>query len=269
MNMIWDNPITESDIKLMECLYRPDIPTIKGKTTRQCLHKLVSNMVLILHKLCDTQCNVSLYIDIMYVNGMPFYTTISKNIKYRTSMWVADCSAPTIASLVESVLKLYQWASFQVTEVCADCKFKPVLHILQDSRWSFMTNLANTQEHVPEAECNNHILKEHIHTTYHGIPYKMLPRTVICYNYFSPREILHHVKLDYKKHCSVPLLSYILTHDEPTLTNTAHVYALDFPPKSCTHKARWILMISYPYRPGHYTALCHCHSCNPCYHCNY
>ena len=48
-----------------------------------------------------------------------------------------------------------------------------------------------------------------------------------CSNYFSPREILHHVKLDYKKHCSVPLLSYILTDDEPTLTNTAHVCALD------------------------------------------
>ena len=112
--------------------------------------------------------------------------------------------------------------------------------------WFFTTNLANAQEHDPEAEHNNCILKECIHATYHGIPYKMPPRTVICYmvmettaklnyvptkggcsNYFSPREILHHVKLNYEKHCSVPLLSYILTHDEPTLTNTTHVHALD------------------------------------------
>ena len=109
-----------------------------------------------------------------------------------------------------------------------------------------MTNLANAQEHVPEAECKNHILKECICTTYHGIPHKMLPQTVICYmvmetaaklnyfptkggcsNYCSPREILHHVKLDYKKHCSVPLLSYVLAHDEPTLTNTVCTCALD------------------------------------------
>ena len=41
-----------------------------------------------------------------------------------------------------------------------------------------------------------------------------------CSNYISPREILHHVKLDYKKHCSMPLLSYVLAHDESTLTNT-------------------------------------------------
>ena len=136
--------------------------------------------------------------------------------------------------------------NFCYMEVCADHEFKPVLQVLQDDGSSFMTNLANAQEHVPEAKCNNRILKECIHTTYHGIPYKMLPQTIICYvametaaklnyfptkggcsNYFSPREILHHVNLYYKKHCSMPLLSYVLTHDEPTLTNTVCMHALD------------------------------------------
>ena len=244
--MIQDNPVTKSNLKLMECLFRPDIPTVKGKTTRPHPHQLVSNVVSIPHKLHDAQCDVCLHIDIMYVNGMPFLTTVSKNIKSCTTMSVADCTAPTIASLVESVLKFYQWASFQVMEVCTDCEFKPVLQILQDDGWSFTNNLANPQEHVPEAEHNNHILKEHIHTTYHGIPYKMLPQTIVCYmvmettaklnyfpakggcsNYFSPREILCHVKLDYKNHCSMPLLSYVLTHNEPTLTNSVCMHALD------------------------------------------
>ena len=31
MNVIWDNPITEPNVKLMECLFGPDITTIKGK----------------------------------------------------------------------------------------------------------------------------------------------------------------------------------------------------------------------------------------------
>ena len=132
-------------------------------------------MVSIPHKLYNTQCNVCLYIDIMYINGMPFLTTISKNIKYCTAMWVSNHMAPTITNLVEAVLKSYHWASFQVTEVCANHKFKPVLHIFHNRGLSFTTNVGNSQEHVPEAEHNNHILKEHIHTTYHGIPYKMLP----------------------------------------------------------------------------------------------
>ena len=139
-------------------------------------------MLSIPHELCDAQCNVCLYIDIMYVNGMPFLTTVSKNIKYHTAVWIAGHTAPTITSLVESILKLYQWGGFQVMEVCTDCKFKQVLQVLQvlqDNEWSFTTNLANAQEHVPEAECNNCILKECIHATYHGIPYKMLPQTII------------------------------------------------------------------------------------------
>ena len=74
------------------------------------------------HELCDSQCNVCLYIDIVYVNCMHFLTTISisKNIKYCTAMWVADHMAPTITNLFESVLKLYHRTGFQIMEVCAN-----------------------------------------------------------------------------------------------------------------------------------------------------
>ena len=132
INVIWDNLVTKSNVKLMECLFGPDIPSIKGKTTRHHPHQLVNDMVCIPHELHDAECDLCLYIAIMYVNGMPFLTTISKNIKYCTTMWVADCTAPTITSLVESVLKIFQWASFHITEVCANCEFKPVLQVLQD-----------------------------------------------------------------------------------------------------------------------------------------
>ena len=247
MNAIQDNPITESDIKQMECLYGPDIPTIKGKTTRGCPHKLVSDMVLIPHELCDTQCNVCLYIDIMYVNGMPFLTTISKNIKYRTAMWVADCMAPTITSLVESVLKLYNRAGFQVTEVCTNCKFKPVLHVLQDSGWSFMTNLANAQElflklstiiassrsvfmplimgFLKKCPTNCYLL----HGNGDCSKVKLLS---CCLNYYSPREILHHVKLDY-----VPCLSsvtFLPMMNLPLPTLFMHMHWIVFFYTQCT-----------------------------------
>ena len=98
-------------------------------------------MVSIPHELHDAQCDVCLYIDIMYINGMPFVSTISKKMKYHTTMRVADHTAPTIVSLVESILELYQWAGFQVMEVCTDCEFKPVLQVLQDNGWSFTTIL--------------------------------------------------------------------------------------------------------------------------------
>ena len=130
LNAIQVNLVTKSNLKLMEHLFRPDIPTIKGKTTRHDPHHLVSNVVSIPHKLHDAQCDVCPYIDIMYVNDMPFLTIISKNINCHTAMWVADHTAPTIASLVESILKLYDQTSFQVMEVCAIHEFKPELQVL-------------------------------------------------------------------------------------------------------------------------------------------
>ena len=88
-------------------------------------------------------------------------------------MWVADRTAPSTASLIEFVLKLYQCASFQVMEVSTNHEFKPMFHVLQHDGWSFMTNLANAQENVLEAEHKKCILKEHVRPIYHGIPYKM------------------------------------------------------------------------------------------------
>ena len=70
-NAIRDNPSTESDVKLMECHFGPDLPTVKGKTTRQSPNQLVGDVVSIPHELRDAQHNVCLYIDIMYINGMP------------------------------------------------------------------------------------------------------------------------------------------------------------------------------------------------------
>jgi hypothetical protein len=36
-------------------------------------------------------------------------------------------------------------------------------------------NYASSQEHVPEAEHNNRVIKEQVHMTYHHLPYDHLP----------------------------------------------------------------------------------------------
>ena len=73
-------------------------------------------------------------------------------------MWVADCTAPTITSLAESVLKLGPAFKSQKSALIANSsQFSKSSN--QDGGESFMTNLANAQEHVPEAECNNCILR--------------------------------------------------------------------------------------------------------------
>jgi hypothetical protein len=40
-------------------------------------------------------------------------------------------------------------------------------------------NYANPQEHVPEAERNNRVIKEQVRATYHRLPFSCLPRIMI------------------------------------------------------------------------------------------
>ena len=45
--------------------------------------------------------------------------------------------------------------------------------------------------------------------------------------YYSPREILHHVKLGYQKHCLIPQFSYVTAHTEPYPKNTSASRGID------------------------------------------
>jgi len=45
--------------------------------------------------------------------------------------------------------------------------------------FGFTPNYASAQEHVPQAEWNNRVIKEHLCAAYHYGPYKMLPHKVL------------------------------------------------------------------------------------------
>jgi hypothetical protein len=40
-------------------------------------------------------------------------------------------------------------------------------------------NYSNPQEHVPEAEQNNHFIKERVRAAYHRLPYNRLPKIMV------------------------------------------------------------------------------------------
>ena len=245
MNCIRNQPFTEDDITVAEKIFGPDVATVKGKTTRRKSKPYVRDVVSIPPELIQAQRNVHLCMDTMFVNGMPFLTTISKNIYYRTATFVTARTVAAYQLQVREVLQVYARAGFRVTEISADREYLPVLNPLMDE-FGFRANYASAQEHVPPAERNNRTIKERVRASYHGSPFRCLPRIAICYmvmeaaaklNYFpakygcskvySPRMILHHTTLDYVKHCKIPILSYVLAHDEPVFTNTVRARALD------------------------------------------
>jgi len=100
-------------------------------------------------------------------------------------------------------------------------------------------NTTVAKEHVSEAECSIHMIKECMRGIVSTLPFEFIPRrpkmefiyfVVLWLNAFpaksgisatySPRELLVRWILDYKKHCRVLPGTYCETHDEPVPSNT-------------------------------------------------
>jgi hypothetical protein len=75
--------------------------------------------------------------------------------------------------LLQQVLQIYTLGGFCITTIHCDNKLCPLMDPLT-LEFGIQVNYANPQEHVPEAEPNNRVIKERVHTTttaYHTITY--------------------------------------------------------------------------------------------------
>ena len=245
MNAIKNNPVTTEDVDIAQKIFGPNIATLKGKTTRRTPVPIIEDRIKIPRELITTQYAITLCIDGMKVNDIGFLTTISKNIMYRTARYISRLLTSIYRKCLQQVLRIYTLGGFRVTMIHCDNEFCPLIDPLA-LEFGIQVNYASPQEHVPEAERNNRVVKERVRATYHHLPYERLPRIMIkvlvddsakklnffpakngISPYYSPRMILHQRNLDYDKHCQYSFGTYVQAHDEPDPSNTNAPRTLD------------------------------------------
>jgi hypothetical protein len=114
----------------------------------------------------------------MVINGVPFLTTVSRNIMYRTAEWIPHKTPEAYRSVLDNVFHTYIQAGFQITIIHWDNKFRPVMDHLQNT-YNVQMNYANPQEHVPEAERNNRVIKEQFRSAFHRLLFKIIPKIMV------------------------------------------------------------------------------------------
>ena len=145
------------------------------------------------------------------------------------------CTATHLSKHIKRVLDVYGRAGFRIRTILMDGEFEKVKPFLPTLECYTMA----AKEHVSKAECTIYTLKERTRGLLVLLPFSHNPHRmkieivyfiVLWLNAFlvksgistiySPRELLVHWKLDYKKHCRVLPGSYCEVHDKPVPTNT-------------------------------------------------
>ncbi len=121
--------------------------------------------------------DISLYMDVFFVNQNAFFHTISKKIQFRTVVAIDDRTKGTLLAGTNAVLGVYKARVFRaVINVQGDREFACLCCDLDH----IITNIVDTNNHVPEVERSIRTIKDRVRSTIHGLPFKCWPRLMIC-----------------------------------------------------------------------------------------
>jgi hypothetical protein len=166
-NSIRNNPVSLEDINTAERIFGPKIGRIKGATIRTMLRPVISNYIEISEELINKQKIVTLCIDMMYVDGIAFLTTVSRNMQYRTAEPIGGRKGKeTYTRALKNILIINKKAGFMVSRIHADNAFKSLEHEFKH-KMELKFNFSCAKEHVHEAERNNRIIKECATAAFH------------------------------------------------------------------------------------------------------
>ena len=212
-------------------LFGPDVGALKGKTTRRGPPIVDSPVAVDMTSILEHYGEVTLCVDLMYVNKMPLLVTLSPNIKFGTMEAFADRKETTLLKSIKGVISLYRKAGFKVTVALMDGEFMPLRGGLAEL--GIHLNETSRDEHVGDVERYIRTVKEQMRAIYNTLPFQKIPARLVIemaktavfwLNAFpvakgvsqdlSPRTILTGQQVDYKRHCRYQFGEYVQTHEE-------------------------------------------------------
>ena len=101
--------------------------------------------------------HVTLSIDIMYVNRIPFVTTFSRNIKFTTVEAIQNRTKAQLVQSIKNMLPIYTQLGLQVDNALIDGEFVPLCTDLLTL--GIYPNFATRNKHVPKIERQNCVIK--------------------------------------------------------------------------------------------------------------
>ena len=119
-----DCPVTGVDIDVAHTLLGPNLGSLKGKTVRRPNPHVPMGIAGVPTSIMKHHQQVTIAIDIMFINAIPFFITISRNLHFGTVEVLPNPQEATIKNKLRAVIHLYEQRGFRVTSIMADPEFE-------------------------------------------------------------------------------------------------------------------------------------------------
>jgi hypothetical protein len=167
-NNVTNMPFTSADFTNGRVLFGPDRGAIRGKTTRKKPSRVRPVLITIPQQLYERLRDVILTADVMFANGLPFFVTLSRDIKLRTIEYLPSRTKKQLHASLQSVARLYRRGGFLIKMCLMDMEFKP----LEDISTDIPVNTTAAREHVGDVEREIRVIKDRSRSTLSEVPYK-------------------------------------------------------------------------------------------------
>jgi hypothetical protein len=247
-NLLANCPVTRADIIAAEAIFGPDVGSLKGKTVRKASSPVQADYTSVPKAILSRYQEVCVAGDIMFVNKLPFFVTISRHIKFSTSEFLANQKTETILKAIKHVHQTYSKRGFRITHFLMDGQFDKDGLDGDLAGLGITLNSVAADEHVPEIERHIRTIKERARSIVNMLPFDRFPARItielVYYCVFwlnnfppkggisdtmSPRAIVVGSTIDYAHHCQIEFGTYVQTHevhDNTMLPRTTGAIAL-------------------------------------------
>jgi len=103
---------------------------------------------------------------LIYINRCIFLVTIDWSMKYRTVIPLTDRTSKELYRGLDVVIREYNKNELRIRRIHCDSEFKSIMDPVADDM-DIEMNYANPDEHVPDIERSNRVLKERFRIGYY------------------------------------------------------------------------------------------------------
>lgn len=142
--------VLEEDVERMYDIWKADVASMKGKTTRTNPDRVRQSIVALPAGILEKNKIIHLSMDIFFNGNLPFCISLSRDILLNTIQYLTSRKKQDKLDCIKMICQLYYRRGFQVRYIYTDNEFADLTSDLMDM--GIYLNVCAANEHVPAIE---------------------------------------------------------------------------------------------------------------------